>query len=375
MDFIRRRSGRLNFRTEVKRESVSILAKEIQLLEMLSNAFGPSGNEEDVTELLREELEGYADETRVDKLGNIFFYHNGKEKYPKIMLSAHTDEIGFIITFIEQDGFLRFDTLGGITSNIMPGQRILLRGEKGYLKGIVGTKPPHIMTIEEQNRIIPKEDLFIDIGADSLNQAQEKGADVGMMGVFDVEFADLGDGYFRGKAFDDRAGCTVLAEAFKSLKDSQCNVVAVGSVQEELGIRGAKTAAWQVDPDYGLALEGTFVADVPNTRPDRVSSKIKGGPVITILDKTAFTHPIVLKALVKTARERSIPFQFKKVPVGGTDAGAIHLTKAGVPSGTVAVPCRYIHGPASIAHIDDLRNTIRLVTEFVKTISSSTQKS
>jgi endoglucanase len=375
MDFIRRRSGRLNFRTEVKRESVSILAKEIQLLEKLSNAFGPSGNEEDVTELLREELEGYADETRVDKLGNIFFYHNGKEKYPKIMLSAHTDEIGFIITFIEQDGFLRFDTLGGITSNIMPGQRILLRGEKGYLKGIVGTKPPHIMTIEEQNRIIPKEDLFIDIGADSLNQAQEKGADVGMMGVFDVEFADLGDGYFRGKAFDDRAGCTVLAEAFKSLKDSQCNVVAVGSVQEELGIRGAKTAAWQVDPDYGLALEGTFVADVPNTRPDRVSSKIKGGPVITILDKTAFTHPIVLKALVKTARERSIPFQFKKVPVGGTDAGAIHLTKAGVPSGTVAVPCRYIHGPASIAHIDDLRNTIRLVTEFVKTISSSTQKS
>ena len=349
--------------------------KEIKLLEKLSNAFGPSGNEEDVTELLREELEGYADETRVDKLGNIFFYHNGNEKYPKIMLSAHTDEIGFIITFIEQDGFLRFDTLGGITNNIMPGQRILLRGEKGYLKGIVGTKPPHIMTIEEQNRIIPKEDLFIDIGADSLNQAQEKGADVGMMGVFDVEFADLGDGYFRGKAFDDRAGCTVLAEAFKSLKDSQCNVVAVGSVQEELGIRGAKTAAWQVDPDYGLALEGTFVADVPNTRPDRVSSKIKGGPVVTILDKTVFTHPIVLKALVKTARERSIPFQFKKVPVGGTDAGAIHLTKAGVPSGTVAVPCRYIHGPASIAHIDDLRNTIQLVTEFVKTISSSTQKS
>jgi len=351
------------------------LDKEIKLLEKLSNAFGPSGNEEDVTELLREELEGYADETRVDKLGNIFFYHNGNEKYPKIMLSAHTDEIGFIITFIEQDGFLRFDTLGGITNNIMPGQRILLRGEKGYLKGIVGTKPPHIMTIEEQNRIIPKEDLFIDIGADSLNQAQEKGADVGMMGVFDVEFADLGDGYFRGKAFDDRAGCTVLAEAFKSLKDSQCNVVAVGSVQEELGIRGAKTAAWQVDPDYGLALEGTFVADVPNTRPDRVSSKIKGGPVVTILDKTVFTHPIVLKALVKTARERSIPFQFKKVPVGGTDAGAIHLTKAGVPSGTVAVPCRYIHGPASIAHIDDLRNTIQLVTEFVKTISSSTQKS
>lgn len=345
------------------------LPKEIELLEKLSNAFGPSGNEQDIAETLKKELEEYADDTRVDKLGNILFYHNGKGGYPKIMLSAHMDEVGFIITFIEENGFLRFETLGGITNNIMLGQRILLRGEKGYLKGIIGTKPPHIMTPEEQNKIIPKEDLFIDIGADSISQAQEKGADVGTMGVFDVDFTDLGSGYFRGKAFDDRAGCTVLAEVFKSLKDSPCNVVAVGSVQEELGIRGARTAAWQVDPDYGLALEGTFVADVPNIRPDRVSSKIKGGPVITILDRTVFTHPMVLKTLIKIGREKSIPFQFKKVPMGGTDAGAIHLTKAGVPSGTVAVPCRYIHGPASIIHIDDLKNTIQLVTGFVETIS------
>jgi putative aminopeptidase FrvX len=345
------------------------LLKEIELLENLSNAFGPSGNEEDVAEILRKELEEHADETRTDKLGNVFFYHNGKDQYPKIMLSAHMDEVGFIISFIEENGFLRFDTLGGITDNIMPGQRILLRGDKGYLKGIIGTNPPHIMTAEEQNKIIPKEDLFIDIGAESLNQAQGKGVDIGMMGVFEVKFTDLGDGYFRGKAFDDRAGCAVLAEVFKSMKDSQYNVVAVGSVQEELGMRGARTAAWQVDPDYGLALEGTFVADVPGTRPDRVSSKIKGGPVISILDKTVLTHTTILKTLIKTGRERQIPFQFKKVLVGGTDAGAIHLTKAGVPSGTVAVPCRYIHGPASIIHIDDLKNTIRLVTEFVKDIS------
>jgi len=247
---------------------------------------------------------------------------------------------------------------------------VLLRGDKGYLKGIIGTKPPHLMTVEEQAKIIPKEDLFIDIGADSICQAKEKGVDVGTMGVFDVDFADLGDGYYRGKSFDDRAGCTVLAEVLKALKNSPYNIVAVGSVQEELGIRGAKTAAWQVDPDFGLALEGTFVSDVPATRPDRVSSKIKSGPVVTIMDKTAFTHPLVLKTLIKVGREKSIPFQFKQVPVGGTDAGAIHLTKAGVPSGTVAVPCRYIHGPASILHIDDLRNTIRLVTEFVQAIST-----
>lgn len=342
---------------------------EVELLEKLSNAFGPSGNEEDVAEILKKELKGYADETHIDKLGNILFYHNGKKSYPKIMLSAHMDEVGFIVTFIEENGFLRFDIIGGITNNVIPGQRVLFRGDKGYLKGIVGTKPPHIMTLEEMNKIIPKEDLFIDIGTDSAGRANKKGADVGMMGVFDVEFVDLGDGYLRGKALDDRAGCTVLVEVFKNLKDSPYNVIAVGSVQEEFGMRGARTAAWQADPDYGLTLEGTFVADVPGTRPDRVSSAIKSGPVVTILDRATFTHPRVLKTLVKAGKEKSIPFQFKKVPMGATDAGAIHLTRAGVPSGTVAVPCRYIHGPASIIHIDDLKNTIRLATEFVKRVS------
>jgi endoglucanase len=344
------------------------LTREIQLLEKLSNAFGPSGLEDEVVHILRKELEKCADETQVDKLGNVLFYHEGKKGYPRVMLSAHMDEVGFMITYIEDSGFLRFDTWG-ITNNIMPGQRVVFKGERGFIRGIIGTKPPHIMTTDEQNKIVPKEDLFIDIGADNIAQANMKGADVGMMGVFDVEFMDLGDGYFRGKALDDRAGCVVLAETFKALQDSPYNVVAVGSVQEELGIRGARTAAWQVEPDIGLALEGTFVADVPGTRPDRVSSKIKGGPVLTIMDRATFTHPHILKTLIKTAKQKAIPFQFKKVPVGGTDAGAIHLTKAGVPSGTVAVPCRYIHGPVSIIHIDDLKNTIRLVTEFTKAIS------
>ncbi len=344
------------------------LTREIQLLEKLSNAFGPSGLEDEVVHILRKELEKCADETQGDKLGNVMFYHEGKKGYPRVMLSAHMDEVGFMITYVEDSGFLRFDTWG-ITNNIMPGQRVVFKGERGFIRGIIGTKPPHIMTTDEQNKIVPKEDLFIDIGADNIAQANMKGADVGMMGVFDVEFMDLGDGYFRGKALDDRAGCVVLAETFKALQDSPYNVVAVGSVQEELGIRGARTAAWQVEPDIGLALEGTFVADVPGTRPDRVSSKIKGGPVITIMDRATFTHPHILKTLIKTAKQKAIPFQFKKVPVGGTDAGAIHLTKAGVPSGTVAVPCRYIHGPVSIIHIDDLKNAIRLVTEFTKAIS------
>jgi endoglucanase len=345
------------------------LSQNIRLLESLSNAFGPSGCEQEVSEILKSELEDYADEVRVDKLGNVFFYHHGKESCPKIMLSAHMDEIGFLVTFIENEGFLRFEPLGGIPHSLLPGQRLRLRGTKNDLHGIIGTKPPHIMSADEQNKVIPVEDLFIDIGAENSEAARNKGADIGTMGVFDVAFTELGEGYVRGKSLDDRAGCTALATVFKALKNSSFNLVAVGSVQEELGLRGARTAAWQVDPDYGLALEGTFAADVPGTRADRTSAALRKGPVVTIVDKSVVAHPDVLKTLTTVGKEKRIPFQFKRLPLGGTDAGAIHLTKAGVPSGTVAVPCRYIHGPAAVMHLDDLKNTVTLVTEFVKAIS------
>ncbi len=344
---------------------------EIDLLATLSDAFGPSGSEENVREILKKRLGRVADRTRVDNLGNIMFYHEGKKSYPRIMLSAHMDEVGFLVTYVEKEGFLRFERVGGITDNIMLGQRLLIRGSKGFLRGIIGAKPPHILTAEEQNKIIPIEDLFIDIGTDSQDSANKKGIDVGTLGVFDVNFTELGEGFVLGKAFDDRAGCTVLAEVFDALSDSPYNIVAVGSVQEELGLRGARTAAWQIDPDFGLALEGTFAADVPGTRPDRSSARLKGGPVVTIMDRTVFTDRRILETLISAGRKKSIPFQFKKVPTGGTDAGAINLTKAGVPSGTVAVPCRYIHGPAAITHVEDIRHTAVLTIQFIKDISTS----
>lgn len=345
------------------------MEEEVRLLASLSNAFGPPGSEDEVREILRRELEEIADEVKVDKLGNMFFHHHGREDYPKIMITAHMDEVAFLITNITENGFLRFHTLGGIVNRIMPGQRILLKGEKGYLKGIIGTKPPHIMKPEEREKVIPIEELFIDIGASGKEEVEERGVTIGTTGVFDVEFMELGGGYLMGKAFDDRAGCTVLIQVFRALKDTPYNLIAVGTVQEEVGLRGARTAAWQIYPDYALALEGTFANDVPGVREDRVSAKLKNGPVITIVDRTTITHPKILKTLVKVAREKNIPFQFKKIPAGGTDAGAIHLTKAGIPSGTVAVPCRYIHGPAAITHIEDLKNTVKLVREFIKTIS------
>ena len=341
---------------------------ETTLLRKLSNAYGPPGYEDEVRDLLRAELEDCADETKVDKLGNVIFWHRGKKGKPLIMLAAHTDEVGFLVRHIEDQGYLRIHAWG-VVPNLLPGQRLLFRGKKGGLKGVVGTKPPHIMSEEERKKPVVLDDLFVDIGTCTREEAERRGAYVGMTGVFDVEFTDLGDGYVRGKALDDRAGCFVMAEVFKSLKGSPLNVVAVGTVQEEVGLRGSKTAAYQVDPDYGLAIEGTFAVDMPGMAPHMAPAALRKGPVVTIADASVIAHPTVFKTIVEAAEAEKIPYQFKKIPSGGTDAGSIHLTKGGIPSGTIAVPCRYIHGPAAITSTEDIENTIRLVKAFVDRIS------
>ena len=341
----------------------------MEILKKLSEAFGPPNNEIEVRSVLREELDHYADSVKEDTMGNVFFIKNGDQSKPTVMLAAHMDEVSFMVTYIDEKGFIRFHTLGGITAHVMPGQRIRLRGKKGDVPAIIGTKPPHIMTQEERTKLVPIDDLFMDVGAENEEEVKQKGIDIGTVGVFDVKFLDLGNGYFMGKSFDDRAGCAVMANVFQGLSDTDHNIVAVGTVQEEVGLRGARVAAWQVDPKYGLALEGTFAADVPGSKPHQTSAKLRSGPVITIADRTTLTHPKVLSALVEVAEKNQIPFQFKKIPQGGTDAGAIHLTKAGIPCGTVAVPCRYIHGPASVLVKEDFKNAINLVKAFVAEIS------
>jgi endoglucanase len=338
------------------------------LLKKLSNAFGPPGDEDEPRNILIEELGEYATETKIDKLGNVFFTHIGDTKSPTIMLAAHTDEVAVLITYIDSNGFLWFHSWG-IVANILPGQRIRLRGKKGYLHGILGTKPPHVLSEEERKTAIKADQLFIDIGAMSKKEAEEKGAYIGMKGVFDVQFKDLGGGYLRGKAFDDRVGCYIMAEVFKWVKDTNYNLLAVGTVQEEVGLRGSKTAAWQINPDIGLAIENTFALDMPGVPEHKQSASLKKGPVVTIADRSIITHPKVLDSIIQAAETENIKYQFKKIPSGGTDAGSIHLTKAGIPSGTIANPCRYIHGPCGITTEEDIENTIALIKAFIKQIN------
>ncbi|MES0325034.1 MAG: M20/M25/M40 family metallo-hydrolase, partial [Candidatus Bathyarchaeia archaeon] len=175
---------------------------------------------------------------------------------------------------------------------------------------------------------------------------------------------------FSFSTFDDRVGCYVMAEVFKWVKDKPYNIVAVGTVQEEVGLRGSKTAAWQLDPDYGLAIENTFAMDMPGVAPHKQSAGLHRGPVVTIADRSVITHPKVLGCIQEAAAAEGIPYQYKKIPSGGTDAGSIHLTKAGIPSGVIANPCRYIHGPCGITTEEDIENTVALVKAFIKRISS-----
>jgi len=341
----------------------------IRLLKAFSNAFGPPGHEEEIRKLVIEEVRPYSDEVYVDSLGNVIITKRGNSKFPKIMLDAHMDEVGIIVTHIDSKGFIRFHTLGGIDPRSLYAQKVIIKGKKAKIQGFIGAKPPHLMSQEESKKVIGLTDLFIDVGASSKDEVLDMGIEIGSVGTFDTQFKILTQNRVSGKAFDDRVGLVVLVSLFKILKDSDHNLVGNAAVQEEVGLRGARVAAWRIEPDLALALEGTAAGDVPGT-PEHLSSTSLGrGPAITIADRSVITHPKILRTLIDAAKESSIPYQFKKMIVGGTDAGAIHLTKSGVPSGVVSVPCRYIHGPVSILDLRDLENTIKLVKYFIEKIS------
>lgn len=343
---------------------------EVYLLKELSNLFGPSGFEEEVREVVKREFEKVTDEVKVDVLGNVIGVKKGDEKYPTILLDAHMDEVGFMITHIDKNGFLRFDLLGGLDQRVLYAQKVVIKGDKGKIRGFIGAKAPHLLKPEERSKAVDVEDLFIDIGASSRDEVYEMGIKIGSVGTFDTTFTYLSKNRVLGKAFDDRVGLAVMISVLKRIKDADYNVIAIASVQEEVGLRGARTAAWQVNADFALAIEGTAAADTPGTPEHKRSTEIGKGPAITLADRSIISHPIVVKELINVAKERRIPYQFKRVFVGGTDAGVIHLIREGIPSAVVSVPSRYIHSPAAILDVNDFKYTIDLVHGFIELVSS-----
>jgi putative aminopeptidase FrvX len=331
-------------------------------LEALSNAFGPSGCEGKVRRVVIDAIADKVDELQVDHLGNVIARQKGTQ-YPdfKVMVSAHMDEVGFMITHIDDGGLLHFTKVGGIDDRVLPAK--VVRIGRSEIRGVISVKPVHLTDQAERNKVISYENMTIDIGVSSKAEA-ERLVDRGDYAVFDVAYEDLGVPSMpmaKGKAFDDRAGCAVLVELIER-GPYPFDFWPVFTTMEEVGLRGAQVAAYRVMPDAALALEGTICDDGPREEDTSPTTAVGKGPAISPMDRSVIADRRLVRLLVETAEAEGIPYQFKQPGMGGTDAGAIHLAKTGVPSVPVSVPSRYIHSPVCMLSKDDLNNTVRLMT-------------
>ncbi len=347
----------------------------LHLLQRLSDAFGVSGFEDEVRDLIVSLITPLVDEVTVDPLGNVLAVRRSSSPSAKtLMLDAHMDEIGFIVKWIENDGFLRFAPIGGWDDRIVPGHRVIIQTRSGrYQTGVIGTAPPHILSPEERKAALPLEKMFIDIGATSADDAKEMGILIGDPLTIHYPFTELRDGTVTGKAFDDRAGCAVLLEAAERTKgkDLGVHVVFAFVFGEEVGLRGARTAAYQIDPDLAIAVEGTIGADMPGVPENSQPVRLGKGPALSVADRSIVVSRKVIAAMETIAEAAGIPYQYKLPTYGGTDAGAIHLTKGGVLAGVVSVPCRYIHSPISTLRREDFEQTCRYMVELMQNLPAA----
>ncbi|MBY9014667.1 MAG: M42 family metallopeptidase [Candidatus Lokiarchaeota archaeon] len=342
------------------------------LQEELSNLIGVSGHEYDVSNFILKliEKEKLADKAWIDPLGNVLATIEGSSGNNRILLDAHTDEIGFMISHIEKKGFLRFVPIGGWDVRILLGQSVIIRSELGEkFHGIIGSKPPHLTSLNDRKKVVEIPEMYIDIGMNSDKDVLDNKINIGATGTLFSPFVNFPNNMVRGKAFDDRTGCNVLLHIMRRLKEESSitdSVLFNFAVQEEVGGRGAITGAFNLKPTMALAIENTTAGDVPGIREAEIPVYIGKGPAITVADRSIISNPKVNERLIKNAELKNIPYQFKKPAYGGTDAGKIHVSREGVPSSVVSVPCRYIHSPTSLLNLEDLLNTIYLVDAFIR---------
>lgn len=323
-----------------------------ETIKKLAGTFGVSGNEEEIREVIKNEIKGKVDEIKVDALGNLIAVKKGNGK--KIMVAAHMDEIGIMATYIDDKGFIRFSNIGWVSQYFALGQRVMFRN------GTVGA-------IFYEQKLKEMKDLklsnmYIDIGAKSREEAEKK-VKIGDTACF------VGDTVLEGsmvisKALDDRSGCAVLVKTIQEMPDTDNEIYFVFTVQEELGLRGAKTAAFGIMPDIAIAVDVTDTGDTPEC--ELMEVKCGGGPAIKIKDSLFIAHPEVRRLIEDSAKKIGIPYQFEILERGGTDAGAIHVTGEGVPSGVISIPCRYLHSPVEAADISDIENCVKLLKECIK---------
>ncbi len=338
------------------------------LLEALSNAFGPSGCEGEVREIIRDAIHDVVDTCEVDHLGNLLAVQRGTKRgrRMRIMVAAHMDEVGFMITHADGDGLLHFTTVGGIDESILPTKRIAIGPNR--VPGVIISPPIHVVPPEQRNKMTPGKDLVIDIGAGTKEEAEAK-CKPGDYATFDTRYRKLGRGLVRGKAFDDRVGCAMLVELLKR-GPYPFDVHAAFTTMEEIGLRGARVAGYRTQPDVAFVLEGTICQDGPCEREQSSVTSLGKGPALTLADRGAISHRGLVQYALERAEARKIPCQLKQPGVGGNDAAAIQHAEAGVPTLSISVPVRYIHSPASVMSLRDMRRSVDLVEVLIREITS-----
>lgn len=325
----------------------------ISLLKELAGTYGPSSCEEEIRSVIEKRIAPMVDEIYTDTLGNLIAVKKGSGK--RIMLAAHMDEIGLVAAFIDQKGFIRFSNIGGVSPFIAAGQRVVFRN------GTVGT------VCYEENledmKDLKLNRMYIDIGTTSREET-EKQVKPGDMAVFAGETVEQ-NGRYISKALDDRIGCAILIALLERMENVTNEVIFTFTVQEEVGLRGAGPAAYGIKPDLAVAVDVTGTGDTPDCKP--LSIDLGKGPTVMIKDARTISHPLVKDTLIRCAKEQNLPYQLEVFSVGGNDAGAIHITAGGIPSGGVSIPCRYTHRPCEMVDKNDVENAIKLLDAFIHT--------
>ncbi len=347
------------------------MTEKLELLRSLCLAFGPSGCEDNVRELILEEGKKYCSDHAVDSMGNLVFSFRPENATKKIMLSAHMDEVGFMIHTLTDEGYLKFSTLGGIDERVLCGRCVTVGNEARKISGVIASKAIHHQSPEERKKTTPAKDMLVDIGASSKEEA-EKLVEIGDFGTFDSEFYLFGEEsapLMKSKALDDRLGCAVMLLTMKKIASGEIvpsmEIDFCFTVREELGLSGAKVVAERLSPDYAIVLETTAIADIANVEPAmRVADVGKGG-VLSLLDRSTIYDSNFVRFALETAEKNGIPVQVKRFVSGGNDAGHIHKSGKGVKCLALSAPTRYLHSPACVTAVSDYEATLSLVTAML----------
>ncbi len=347
----------------------------LELLKELTEASGIPGYEQEIYSIIRGHLEDFTT-IEQDRLGSIVCIKKGSAESPRIMLAGHMDEIGFIVKYVNDNGFIKLSPMGGWWDQVLLAQRMVIKTRNGDVPGVIGAKPPHILPSDERGKVVKLKDMYLDVGATNGDQVKDEfGVQPGDPVIPESRFTVLANSKrYLTKALDDRFGCALFIDALKSLRDASHpnTVYGVGTVQEEVGLRGARTSSWIAEPDVAFAFDTSIAGDLPGIKKDEAQSKLGEGAVILIRDGSLVPNLGLRDFVVDVAKELEIPLQYDLIEAGGTDAGAMHLHKAGVPSLVMGIGVRHIHSHAGIMDRDDYDNVLKLIVEVIKRLDAGT---